>query len=288
MDFAKEVLSKYGKDKIPILAASLAYYTVFALAPILIVVISLLVFFGQGDAQNVILDQVRGLLGSNGAQLIETMIENRQAGGGNWIATVVGTALLVVGATGLFLQLQTALNLIWGVEPDPDSGGVGRLILNRILSLGMVLVIAFLLLVSLVLTAVLESLTQGASAALPGAAALWMVLNWVVSIAVIGLLFALIFRYLPDARVPWRQAMVGGFITSILFTIGKWALGLYLSTAAVASSYGAAGSLVVLLLWVFYSAQILLIGAEFTETYARRSGHAITPDDHAVRRESWS
>lgn len=283
----KETFSKYSKDKVPVLAGSLAYYTVFSLAPILIIVISLLVFFGQGGAQQTILDQVRSVLGDSGAQLVRTMIESRSATGGNWIATLVGVALLLFGATGVFMQLQTALNLIWSVEPDPESG-IRHMLVNRLVALGMVLLLGLLMFAALILTTLVQRLASTAGGVLPGSAVLWTLAEVAVSIAVIGALFALVFRVLPDAHTPWGPALVGGFVTGALFTLGKWAVGLYLSKAAVASSYGAAGSLVVLLLFVYYASQILLIGGEFTETYARHRGHAIVPDENAVRRRSWS
>ncbi len=284
----KEIASKYQKDKVPVLAASIAYYTIFSLAPILIVVISLLVFFGQGQAQATILTQVRGVLGDGGASLVRTMIESRSATGGNWIATVVGVALLLVGATGVFLQLRTALNLIWGVEPDPEGGGIGRVLGARLTALAMLLGIGLLMLAALVLGTVVQRLAQGPGAGLPGGGTLWVLLEIGVSAVVMAFLFAAIYRYLPDASVPWRPALVGGAVTAVLFTVAKWAVGLYLSSAGIASSYGAAGSLVVLLLFVFYSAQILLLGAELTETVARRTGQPITPGEYAVRRRPWS
>ena len=282
MEILKRTFAEWQRDKVPILAAGLAYYTVFAVAPLLIIVIAVLTFFGQGGAESTIVDQIRQALGDDVASLIGSMIENRQAQGGNVLATVVGVVILLVGATGVFAQLQTALNIIWGVKPDPEKGGVGRMVRVRLAGLGMVLVIGLLLMVSLVLSTVISALASSAADALPGSGFLWALLDWAVSLAVITLLFALIFKFLPDVRLAWHSVWVGALVTALLFVVGKWALGLYLSRAGVAGAYGAAGSLVVLLLWVFYSAQILLLGGEFTQVFARRSGHAIRPDEGAV------
>jgi len=284
MELLKQTFHEWQEDQVPLLAAALAYYTVFSLAPLLIIVIAVLTFFGQGEAQSTLIDQIQGILGDNVAQLIRTMIENREAGGGNLLATSVGGLLLLAGATSVLAQLQNALNIIWGVQPDPQASNIGQLIRVRLLSLGMILVIGFLLLVSLVLTTVVEGLAASAGDLLPGGDLLWALLNWLVSLAVITLLFALIFRVLPDASVPWATVWVGALVTALLFVGGKWILALYLARGAVANAYGAAGSLVVLLIWVFYSAQILLMGGEFTQVYARRRGHRIQPAKHAVRR----
>ena len=188
------------------------------------------------------------------------MIEEREQSGGNVLATVVGFVILLVGATGVFVQLQNALNEIWEVEPNPEAGGIWHLVRVRLLSLGMVLVIGFLLLVSLVLSAALAALDGALRGVLPGAELLWQILNFAFSLAVISAVFALMFKFVPDARVGWRDVWIGGAVTGLLFVIGKFLIGLYLGNSGVASAYGAAGSLIVLLLWVFYSAQIVLFG----------------------------
>lgn len=283
LDLLKTTFSEWQEDKVPVLAAALAYYTVFSLAPLLIIVIAILgIFFGQGQAETQLVSQLEGVFGQGVAQTLQAMIESRAQSGGNVLASIVGVVLVLVGATGVFTQLQNALNQIWGVEPNPESG-IWNLVRVRLLSLGMILVIGFLLLVSLVLSAVLSAFGGMLSTALPGGDLLWQALNFVISLAVITLLFALIFKYLPDAEIRWRDLWVGAGVTALLFVIGKSLIGLYLGSSAVASSYGAAGSLVVLLLWVFYSAQIILFGGEFTQVYAKRRGAGIAPDEHAVK-----
>ena len=279
----KQTFTEWQEDKAPMLAAALAYYTVFSLSPLLIILIAVLAFLGQwgllgdGSAQSLVLGQAGGLLGEDGAALLRNMIQNRANDGGNAFATLIGFLLILVGATGLFTQLQNALNIIWDVEPSKESGFL-HLIKVRVTSLGMILAIGFLLLVSLVLTAVLEGLAASTSG-LPGADSVWIVFNWLVSLGGTALLFALIFKVLPDISLSWRSVWVGASVTALLFVIGKQLLGLYLSRPALSSSYGAAGSLVVLLLWVFYSAQILLFGGEFTQVYARRFGLIGEPKD---------
>lgn len=283
LEVLKQTFSEWQEDKVPMLAAAVAYYTMFSLAPLLIIVIAVMSFLGQGDAQGQIVGQISNAVGENVGDLVGTMIENRQEQGGNVLATIVGVAILLVAATGVFTQLQNALNIIWDVKPDPERSGIAQILRVRLASLGMVLAIGFVLLVSLVLSTVLSGLISSADDVLPGAEALWPILDWLLSLAVITLLFAMIFKVLPDAKITWGTVWVGALATALLFVLGKWLLGLYLSRAAVAGAYGAAGSLVVLLLWVFYSAQILLLGGEFTQVYSKRTGRGIQPDDHAVR-----
>lgn len=282
IEILKKTFAEWQEDRVSILAAALAYYTVFSVAPLLILVIAGLTFLGQGGAQSSIVQWISATVGSGVGDLIGTMIEDRRVQGGNVVATIVGVGILLVGATGVFAQLQKALDIIWGVEPGPGKGGIGRLVRVRIAGLGMVLTVGLLLLISLVLSAVISGLAASAADAVPGSGLLWGLLDWLVSIVVITLLIAMIFKYLPDVRVPWRSLWVGALVTALSFVLGKWLLGLYLSRAGVASAYGAAGSLVVLLLWVFYSAQIVLIGAEFTQVHARRNGAGIEPDEGTV------
>lgn len=284
LELLKQTFQEWRDDKVPVTAAALAYYTIFSLAPLLIIVIAILsLFFNQGQAQQQLLGQLQSLFGPDVAETIRTMIEQRESSGGNVLASIIGFVILLVGATGVFVQLQNALNQIWEVEPDPEASGILHLIRVRVLSLGMVVVIGFLLLVSLVLSAVLANLNGALNNALPGAEALWQVLNFVLSLGVISAVFALMFKFLPDAQVAWRDVWIGGAVTAVLFTVGKFLIGLYLGNSGVASSYGAAGSLVVLLLWVFYSAQIVLFGGEFTQVFAKRYGGGVKPDEHAVR-----
>jgi membrane protein len=227
-------------------------------------------------------EQVGGLVGSEGAGLIETMIQSAQQPGTGMVATILGVIGLLLGALGAFGQLQDALNTIWEVKPKP-GGGVLAILRDRLLSLGMVLVVGFLLLVSLVVSAGLAAVGNFMAGLLPDSELLLQVLNFVLSFAVITVLFALMFKYLPDAKIAWGDVWIGAAITALLFTIGKVLIGLYLGNASVTSSYGAAGSLAVLLLWMYYSAQIFFLGAEFTQVYANRFGSRVVPAENAER-----
>ncbi len=283
----KQTVIEWQRDKASRLAAALAYYTVFSLAPVLIIAIAVASFlFEQSTVQTRIIEQLQGLLGANAAELIQEMLTSEeQQEGGLW-ASLISIGLLVVGASGLFIQLQDALNTVWNVVPKKGAG-IGKLLRDRLLSFGMVLVIGFLLLVSLMLSAVLSALSGSVASSVIGDVLTgwdvgWQILNAAVSFGVITLLFGLIYKVLPDAKVAWSDVWVGAAITSLLFTIGKTLIGLYLGNSSVASAYGAAGSFVVLLLWIYYSAQILLFGAEFTQVYANRLGDRIQPDKHAT------
>ena len=278
-----QTASEWSDDKASMLAAALAYYTIFALAPLLVLIISIasLVFSGA-EAQQTLLEQVRQTVGPDAAGIVQTMISNQGGQSSGIIATIIGFATLAVGATGVFAQLQSALNQIWEVEPKPDTG-ILYMVKIRATALGLVLVIGFLLLVSLVLSSLLNAFGGFLSSNLPGGAYLWQILNFVLSLAVIALLFALIFKYLPDVKVAWGDVWVGAFVTALLFGLGRFAISFYISSSSTASTYGAAGSLIILLLWIYYSAQILLFGAEFTQVYGRRFGSGIEPDEHAMR-----
>ena len=279
----KQTVEEWQRDKVSRLAAALAYYTTFALAPVLVIVIAVASFmFDQSTVQSQVIAQIQGLLGENAAGLIEEMLASKAQTDGGLLATIISVVLLCVGASGLFIQLQDALDTVWDVVPRKDAGIV-KLVRDRLLSFGMVLAIGFLLLVSLVLSAGLAAASNllGGSDAVGGAAILGQVINTLVSFGVITLLFALIYKILPDVKIAWGDVWIGAAITAVLFTIGKFLIGLYLGNSSVASAYGAAGSFVVLLLWIYYSAQILLFGAEFTQVYAHRFGSDIKPDKYA-------
>jgi membrane protein len=279
----KETASDWMEDQAPTLGAALAYYTVFSLAPLLIIAIAIAgLVFGQEAAQGQIFEQLRGLLGEASAKAMQDMVQNaNEKPATGLVATLIGVVMLLFGASGVFGQLQTSLNAIWGVEPKPGRGILG-LVQDRILSFGFILVVGFLLLVSLLLTAAIALVAQWFGGMLPGMETLAQILNFVLSLAVITLLFAMIFKFLPDAKIAWHDVWIGAFITAVLFTVGKVALGLYLAKSGVGSSYGAAGSLIVLLLWVYYSSQILFFGAEFTQVYANRFGSHVAPSENAV------
>lgn len=280
----KATFTEYNEDKVPLLAAALAYYTVFSLAPLLLIVIAIAgSVFGEEAARGEIVGQIQGLIGKEGAEAVQVMLQNTQKpDSGGTVATVFGIITLLFGASGVFGQLQDALNLIWDVEPRPGQG-IRNFIQTRLLSFAMVVVIGFLLLVSLVISAVLAVVGNFLGAFFPSFIISGQFLNFAISFGSITLLFASIYKFLPDVHVPWKNLWIGAGVTAFLFTIGKFLIGLYLGNSGVTSTYGAAGSLVVILIWVFYSAQILLLGAEFTQVYSKYRGSPIKPVKHAVR-----
>ena len=281
-DLLKETFTEWNEDKVPRLAAALAYYTAFSIAPLLIIVIAIAgLAFGQDAAQGEIVNTIRQEVGLEAAEVIETMLANTSNETTGIIATIIGVVTIILGAIGFFAQLEDALNTIWSVEPKPGQG-IMKMIKDRLLSFTMVLGIGFLLLVSLLVSALLSSLNSFIEGLLPQAQLITQLINFAISFGVITLLFAMIYKVLPDVEITWRDVWVGAAITALLFTIGKFALGLYLGNSSVGSTYGAAGSFVVLLVWIYYSAQILLFGAEFTQVYARRYGSRIRPAEDAV------
>ncbi len=279
----KETASEWMEDQAPSLGAALAYYTAFSLAPLLLIAIGIAgFFFGREAAQGQIFDQLRSLLGEASGKAIQDMVQNANTKPATGVmAAIIGVVTLLFSASGVFGQLQASLNAIWGVQPKPGRGILG-IIQDRILSFGFILVVGFLLLVSLLLTAAIALVGDRFGGMVPGMEALIQILNSVLSLALVTLLFAMIFKFLPDAKIAWHDVWIGAFITAVLFTVGKFVLGLYLGKSGVASSYGAAGSLIVLLLWVYYSSQILFFGAEFTQVYANRFGSHVAPADNAV------
>ena len=283
----KESAKDFSDDECPRMAAALAYYTVFALPPLLILIMMIVGSFVSREAvQEALSGQVGSMIGNDGARTVQTMITHSKQPGasGGALGTLLGIGALILGATGAFMQLQTALDRAWEVKPDPEAGGIRNFIFKRVLSLGMVLGIAFLLLVSLALSAALSAVGGAIGALIPGASAVVVgVLQTLVSLAVITLLFAAIFKVLPDAQIAWRDVWVGALVTAVLFEVGKWAIGLYLGNSNPGKAYGAAGSLAVLLVWIYYTAMIVLFGAEFTQTWATRRGSGIHPEEGAVK-----
>ena len=277
----KDAVAGWWNDDIPHLGAAISYYTIFALAPILIVAIAIAGFaFGADAVRGEIVGQIEGLVGHSGAVAVQSMLEGASSHSSGIVATVVGLLTLFLGATGLFLELQTALNLIWRVKPKTDAGVRGML-RQRAVSFGLVIGVGFLLLVSLVVSAALAALDKYFGNVFPGYVVLGQALNVVVSLAVVTLLFAMVYKTLPDVKLQWRDVWAGSVVTAGLFTIGKYLIGLYLGTSTTASSYGAAGSVVVLLLWVNYSSQIVLLGAEFTRAWVQRAGVKPPPEEYA-------
>jgi membrane protein len=278
----KESFKGWMDDGALDLGAALAYYTIFSLAPLLLIVIGVAgLVWGREAVQGQLVSQLQGVVGPQGSEAIQTMIANAGRHGSGVLATIVGLVTILFGATGAFVQLQSALNRVWNVEPRPGAG-IWSFVRTRLISFGMILGIGFLLLVSLVLTAAVAAIGKWATGLLPGGETLVSALTFAVSFLLITLLFAMIYKVLPDVEIAWRDVWIGAGVTAFLFTIGKFLIGLYLGKSSAASTYGAAGSLVVLLLWVYYSSQILFLGAEFTEVYATRYGSRIRPSKHAV------
>lgn len=275
LQLLRTTFEEWRDDNASRLAAALAYYTVFSLAPLLIIIIAVAgLVIGQQQARGEVVAQIEGFVGSQSAELINTMLTNTNQQSSNIIATVVGLVTLLLGATGVFGELQGSLNQIWDVKPRPQTTqqGIRSLLISRVLSLGMVLVIGFLLLVSLVITTTLAALSSWVLGETSRTAFFGQALNFIVSFAVTTLLFALIYKVLPDIKIAWRDVLVGAAFTALLFSLGRLLISFYLTRSSVTSVYGAAGSLVVLLLWVFYSAQIVFFGAEFTQVYTRLRG----------------
>lgn len=279
---AKESAVAFVKDDAPAHAAAVAFYMVLSLAPLLLVAVAVAsVFARQDSVREEVVGQFNSLVGESGGQLVTSLLaSDAQPAKGAW-ATVVGVLVLIAGASGAFAQLKTALNRIWGIEVSPRGGpwyaAAVRFIVGRFLSFAMVLIIGFLLLASLVISAALAGVGSWTSGVLPAHEALMRAINFVVSLGVVAVLFALIFKVLPNAKVGWREVWFGAIITSLLFNVGKYLIGLYLGRSSVASPYGAAGSVILILLWLYYSAMILLLGAEITQATAQHLGKAIQP-----------
>jgi membrane protein len=278
----KATFSEWSTDKCPRLGAALSYYTVFSIAPVLIVAIAIAGFFlGHEAAQGRIVEQLSGLVGTESAAMLQTAIAKAGARKAGVWASIIGAATLLIGATGVMIELQDALNTVWKVLPKP-GGGFKRFVRARVLAFTLVLSLGFLLLVSLVMSAGLEGFVKWAGGYLPKWVAIGYLLNYVVSIGVIALFFALLFKALPDAKVAWKDVWIGALVTSLLFHVGKYLIALYIGRASVASTFGAAGSLAVLLVWIYYSSQIVLLGAELTRAYSNRYGSHVVPDENAI------
>jgi membrane protein len=281
-ELLKETYSDWSEDKASRLAAALAYYTAFSVAPLMLISITVAgLVFGREAAEGQIFGQLQGLLGDDAAGVIQTSVANSQKSGASVFSAAIGIATLVWSASSLFAQLQEALNTIWEVQPDPNAGIVST-VKRRFLSMTMVLGIAFVLLVSLVLSAGVSAIGALFGDLLPGGTILWQTVNFVLSFLVVTGLFAAIYKVLPDATVDWSDVWIGAVATALLFTIGKQLIGFYLGHASIGSTFGAAGSLLVFLVWVYYSAQILFFGAELTQVYARKYGSRIRPAEGAI------
>jgi membrane protein len=285
--FMKYTFKEFGDDECAMRAASLSYYIVFALAPLLLLIIMVASIFVDAETvRSTITQQFEGMIGPETAKQVSDMIgaADEKQGGGKSFSSILSLVGVIFGATGAFLQLQSALNRAWEVEPDPNAGGAKSFIFKRLLSLGMILGIAFIMLVSLALSAFISAAGGAIGSMLGGLGPIVQtVLDLALSLGVVTLLFAAMFKFLPDGIIAWKDVWVGAFFTAVLFTVGKFAIGLYLGRSNPGEGFGAAASLAILLVWVYYSSMILLFGAEFTQTWALRKGSGITPKPGARR-----
>jgi membrane protein len=278
----KETGEDFVEDNVTRLAAALAYYTILSLAPLVVLALAMAgLAFDQEATRGRLAAELGAVVGSSGAEAVEAIVESAKTPSTGIVSSVIGVVVLLFGASGVFGELQGALNTIWEVAPKPGRGIWGT-VRDRLFSFAMVMGVAFLLLVSLILSAALSAVGAFLERSLPGGEAIWQVTNFVLSFAVVSALFAVTFKVVPDVEIRWRDVWIGALVTAFLFTIGKLLIGLYLGKSSVASSYGAAGSLVVLVIWVYYSSVILFLGAEFTQVFARRFGSRIRPSDKAV------
>jgi membrane protein len=285
--FLKTTINEWVEAEPFQLAAALSYYTLFSLAPLLLIAIGVAGFvFGREAAQNQIVETLQGMIGQDSAQTVQEMIQaSNEKPKTGMLSTIIGFVALLFGAGGVVGQLQTSLNKMWEVTPKPGQGIWGFL-RQRFFSFAMVLAIGFLLLVSLVVTAMLTSFTAMISSFLGDATFVAHAIDILVSFGFVTLLFALIYKYVPDVEIQWRDVWVGAALTSILFTIGKYLIGLYIGTSGVSSTFGAAGSLITILVWVYYSSLIFFLGAEFTRVYATQYGSGVAPAENAQRMDA--
>lgn len=282
LNILKDAFKGFGKDECGTRAAALSYSTIFAMPPLLILIVTIAGrVWGADQVQRSIEGQFSGLIGPDAAKTVHDMVAHGQhSAGGGIVGSVLGILGLVLGATGAFLSLQDALNHAWNVKPDPKHGGIKNFLMKRLLSLGMVLGLGFLVAVSLALSAAITALTSSFGTSIPSG--VLYVVDLVVSLGVLTVLFASLFKFLPDAKVAWRSVWLGGLATAILFVVGKFVLGLYLGHSKPGDSFGAASALAVLFVWVYYAGMIVLFGAEFTQAWATAHGHTIEPSAGAV------
>jgi membrane protein len=268
----KATYSEWTKDKAPRMGAALAYYTIFSLAPLLVIAVAIAgIVFGVQAAQGEITGQIQGLIGADGAKAVQTIIQSAHKPAHSAIASVIGVLALLVGASGVLSEMQDALNSIWHVSSD-DKSGIWNFAKARLLTCGMVLGIGFLFLVSLLLSAVLAGAAKYVAGIVPLPAVFLHSVDFLFSLLFITVLFALIFKLLPNVKIAWSDVWVGAALTSVLFTVGKFLIGFYIGKSVSASAYGAAGSLVVVVAWIYYSTLLLYFGAEFTRVYAKKLG----------------
>jgi membrane protein len=279
----KESFSGFSDHKVTKLSASLAYYTTFSLGPLMIVLIFIAgKFLGEQAVQGGIYNQMKSFIGSNAAEQIQTIIKNAAISGKSGIAAVIGVITLLIGATTVFGEIQDSINSIWGVKAKPKAG-VMKLVMTRLLSFGMIASLGFLLLVSLAVTAMVEAIGNRLKEAFPDVAVVVLyIINLIITLGVTTILFAIIFKVLPDIRIKWKAVWPGAIATAILFMIGKFLISVYIAKSNIGSTYGTAGSLVILIVWIYYSSIILYFGAEFTKAYALQKGVDIVPTEYAI------
>lgn len=279
----KETFKGFSEHKITKLSGSLAYYTVFSMAPLLVMIISLCgLFLGREAVEGEVFSVLRGFVGQDTAFQLQEMIKNASLTGKSKVAAIVGGITLLIGATTIFGEIQDSINTIWGLKAKPRKGWL-KMLQNRFLSFSVIISLGFLLLVSLTISGVIEGISTSLRARYPDmTVVVFYILNLVLTLAVSTIIFAVIFKVLPDARIRWRDVIAGALVTALLFMLGKFGISLYISQTKVGSTYGAAGSLVILLVWVYYSSIILYLGAEFTKAYAVAYGADIHPNDYAV------
>ncbi|WP_374689575.1 YihY/virulence factor BrkB family protein [Promineifilum sp.] len=283
IDLLIQTFKDWSEDKASRLAAALAYYTVFSIPPLLVVAIGIAsLFTDRATIETQVVNQASSLMGQQGGEAIQTILQSaEEPGDGELLPTLFGVALLIFGASGVFTQLQDAMNTIWEVRPDPKRGFLSK-IKDRFFSFSMVLVIGFILLVSLMLSTVLAAFGGYVGGLVSDAEILLWILNFIISFGVYTLLFALMFKTIPDVEMTWRDVLVGAALTAVLFKLGEYALSFYFERSDPTSAFGAAGSIILLLLWVYYSAQILFFGAEFTEVYTKEYGSGMRPQPGAI------
>jgi membrane protein len=275
----RDTFKDWSEDKAARLGAALAYYTIFSIGPLLLIAVAIASFV-FADAQGQIVGKIQGVVGKDSADVIAQTMANANKGGANIFATVIGIVTLLLGASGVFGQLKDALNTIWEVQPKPGQGLLATL-RERFLSFTMVLGTGFLLLVSLVVSAAVTALSDFLSDLLPGGDIIGFIISIVTSLLVVTLMFMLLFKFLPDVKIAWGDVWIGGLVTAILFLVGQFALGLYIGSGAVGTSFGAVSSLVIILVWIYYSTQILFLGAEFTQVYTNKYGSHVRPKENA-------
>jgi membrane protein len=283
-ELLKLTFAEWTNDNAFELSAALAFYTIFSIAPVLLIAVGVASFFLAPDtATDQIVGEMEKMIGAQGANAVRQVIESSRGFGKGLWAVSVGIVTLIMGATAVFGELQSALNQIWDVKAKPDRGMIMSFIVDRVRSFSIAICVGFVLLVSMVISAAISALQVYMNNWLPGIPSVWQTANVVSSFLVIAVLFAMIYKFLPDVVISWKDVWIGAAVTALLFSAGKYAIGFYLGRTATASAFGAAGSLVVLLFWVYYSALISFFGAEFTQVYTRRYGPGIQPQRHAVR-----